>query len=376
MITIAPVPKIYNELKESLLPRYSQIYSSNSTFREGYFSKQCEKLLCEITGRQYAFMTTSGTSSLICGLLALEVKAGDEVICINSSAAGTVMPIKLLGAIPVYCDLDQYGQMDLATIKEKITPKTKCIEATGLYGDCYDHDAIKDLGIPILNDSAQSFLAKYKNQESCSLGDISICSFNSNKNVPIFGTYGAVLTDNKDLASRLAFTRRNGESFNVGGGDTGTTGIEYLGINAQPTEDKCVQVLCALEKHKEWQEKRKKTYKILSNSFKEIGLNVRPSPTYSETNCHKLVIFVNSNLDFRDRCKAKGLECQPHYLTNFSKNKFLNSGTLHEYPYTDFYNRHAISIPCHPFLEVNDVRIIIDIIKSIVTKEDIELNVK
>ena len=100
MIKIAPVDRIHRDLYDKLLPRYKEIYSAEAGgFREGKYSKLAEKAICDITGRKYALLTTSGTSSIMIGCIALGLKPHDEVIVINMSAAGTVQPIKVMGAI-------------------------------------------------------------------------------------------------------------------------------------------------------------------------------------------------------------------------------------------------------------------------------------
>ena len=128
MIKIAPIDRIHSDLYSSLIPRYREIYSENAgSFREGKFSKTCERLLCELTGRKHALLTTSGTDSIMVACIALGLRPRDEVIAINMSAAGTIQPVKVMGATPVYCDINIMGQQDFSNINELINEKTKFI---------------------------------------------------------------------------------------------------------------------------------------------------------------------------------------------------------------------------------------------------------
>ena len=375
MIKIAPIDRIHSDLYSSLIPRYREIYSENAgSFREGKFSKTCERLLCELTGRKHALLTTSGTDSILVACIALGLRPRDEVIAINMSAAGTIQPVKVMGATPVYCDINIMGQQDFSNINELINEKTKFIIATGLYGDVYDHDSIKDLGLPVLNDGAQSFTAKHRGKESAKLGDIACLSFGQNKTAPMFGTYGAVLTDDDSLYEEMRYIRRCGENFDRSGPEIGVAGVSRIGINAQPHEDKAVQVLCALEKMPEWQDKRKKIHRYYYEQLEPTGVKFRPRPDFSETNYHKFAIFVKDSLDFSDRLKADKIESQAHYTQSFAKIPALASNQdRNNFPGTHYYNCHSISIPATPWMTDTEVEHVVSSVKKHLKGDDLNV---
>ena len=267
----------YSEIKDRLQDRLDKVYTKDMCF-EGPECWTAEKVLREKFNRKHAFLVTSGTAAIQLMLLASGVEAYDRIVCINYSCPATVMPIKVMGAVPVFCDIDRSGQqsLDEDTLIRVTNSKPKAILATGLYGDCYDHDAIKDLGLPILNDSAQSYGAKYKGVESLTLGDMSIISFSSNKPCPIFGTYGAVLCDDNELANKIRVMRRTG----YGKGEP----ITQIGINAQPQEDKASQIIVSLSRFETWQTRRQAIHTYYDKEFEKAGVSKRPSPDYSETN--------------------------------------------------------------------------------------------
>jgi dTDP-4-amino-4,6-dideoxygalactose transaminase len=362
MIKFIPGSRLYPEIKESLNARMAILYDTDET-QESYWTKQAEMKLELLTGRKHAFLCTSGTSAIQMMLMAHDVGPGDEVLCTNYSCPATVMPIKVLGATPVFQDINEFGQQDFTDVKNYITPKTKAILATGLYGDNYDYDLIKDLGYPILNDSAQSWLGQYKGVENAKLGDMSILSFSGNKNCPVFGTYGAVLTDSDELAERIFYIRRNGYKHR-------DLGIQRIGINSQPHEDKAIQVLCSLEQLHRWQKRRVEITDYYVQRLTELEIQMRPTPDYCRTSAHKDAIFVHNNHTFRDAMNAEGVDCRLHYTYNFGETPQLVNPNLGAYPITDWYGKHTVTIPGNPFMTDAEVETVIEKIKKIATRED------
>ena len=354
MIHQVPMSRLYKDVSEKVETRWKQLYSQDGPHFEGEYCKQAERLLSNITERKYAFITTSGTASIHVMLLAQGIEPGDEVICVNHSAPATAMAIASLGAKPVFVDLNEYGSMDCDQISSVVTNKTKAILATGLYGDSYDHDKIKNIGVPILNDSCQSWLAKYKGVENAKLGIMSIVSFSSNKICPVFGTYGAVLTDDDEMAEKIKLIRRNGYAHR----DV-PNGIKHLGINAQPYENKCIEVLSSLEMLSKWQKIRSQISEKYDTAF-EGKVKTRPKPSYSQTNYHKYTVMIpNKQLAYRKLLNL-GIEARMHYTYDFSKVPVFKSKQSNQFPYTEKFIDEALSIPCSPWLNEQEQNFIID----------------
>jgi UDP-2-acetamido-2-deoxy-ribo-hexuluronate aminotransferase len=364
MIKFIPISRLHDVIKDQYYDCLNEVYSQDRQF-EGPYCKKSEQRLQEISGRKHALLVTSGTAGIMAMLLAHGVKPGDEVICINYSCPATVMPVMVLGATPVFVDIDRYGQMDLANVKTKITDKTSAILTTGLYGDTFDYDAVKDLGVPVLNDSAQSVFNKYKGQDNTKLGKMSILSFSTNKNIPVFGTYGAVFTDDDELAKQLYVIRRNGYLNR----DVGTA-INYVGFNAQPHADKSAQLFCSLQHADKFQARRSLIADYYKQELGKLNICIRPSPSYSESNNHKFTILVADKLAFRNKMMDKDVETQLHYTYNFAKTAVFGQTSEEEFPMTDFYVKHAISIPASPWHTDAEVEKVVEAIKQVATKED------
>lgn len=369
MIKFIPISRMYDQVKEQYYSCLDEVYKEDNQF-EGTYCEKSEQALQHITGRKHALLVTSGTAGIMAMLLAQGIKPGDEVICINYSCPATVMPVKVLGASPVFLDIDRYGQMDLSNIKNKITDRTRAILTTGLYGDTFDYDAIKDLGIPILNDSAQSVFNKYKGQENTKLGRMSILSFSTNKNIPVFGTYGAVFTDDDQLAKDLYVIRRNGYLNR----DVGIE-INYIGFNAQPHADKSAQLYCSIQHAERFQKRRSEIADYYSKELSKHNICVRPSPSFSKSNNHKFTILVEDKFKFRDRMKDNGVETQPHYTYNFSKTPVFKHKSSEDFPFTDLYVKHAISIPASPWHTDAEVEKVVSAVKMSSTKGDKDVQI-
>lgn len=132
---------------------------------------QLEQTLADFTGSRHAITCSSGTDTLLLALMALDVKPGDEIITTPFTFIATAEVIALLGAKPVFVDIDeQTYNIDASKIEEKITPKTKAIIPVGLYGQCADMEEINEIalthGIAVIEDVAQSFGAEYRGKKA------------------------------------------------------------------------------------------------------------------------------------------------------------------------------------------------------------------
>tara|TARA_A100001011_G_scaffold17678_1_gene18303 strand:+ start:201 stop:1301 length:1101 start_codon:yes stop_codon:yes gene_type:complete len=359
MVKFIPINRLYNDIGEEYLDLVSTLYKTADTHFEDHYTTECETLLKKICGRKHALLTTSGTASINIMLLAADINPGDNVITTSYSCPATVMPIKLMGANPIFYDINRYGCQDVSNI----THTAKAILVTGLYGDSCDFEKIDHP--MVLNDSAQCMGGLYKNKSSVSYGDMSILSFATNKNCPVFGTYGAVLTDNDALADKIWLMRRNGYRNR----DVGNS-IQHIGINAQPHEDKALQLYCSLQHLEKWQMRRKQIADFYKDELKKLDITVRPSPSYSETNNHKFCIFVDNKTMLRDKMLDNGVECQLHYTYNFSQVPLLSNQLDSDFKFTEQFKQHAISLPSSPWLTDTEAETVVQTLKKCITDAD------
>jgi UDP-2-acetamido-2-deoxy-ribo-hexuluronate aminotransferase len=175
-----------------------------------------ESELATYVGVKHCISMASGTDALLVAMMALGIKAGDEIITTPFTFIATGEMIALLGAVPVFVDIDPVTyNMDPALVEAAITPRTKAIMPVSLYGQCADFDAINAVacrnGLPVIEDAAQSFGATYKGRQSCSLSLIGCTSFFPSKPLGCYGDGGACFTDDDALAKLMREIRVHGQ---------------------------------------------------------------------------------------------------------------------------------------------------------------------
>ncbi|SBR50262.1 DegT/DnrJ/EryC1/StrS family aminotransferase [Halomonas sp. HL-93] len=177
---------------------------------------ELEQKLAEFTGSKYCITVANGTDALQIAQMALGIGPGDEVITPGFTYIATAETVALLGAKPVYVDIDEKTyNLDPDKLEEAITPKTKAIIPVSLYGQCADFDRINAIaekyGIPVIEDAAQSFGASYKGKKSCNLSTIATTSFFPSKPLGCYGDGGAIFTNDDELAKVMRQIARHGQ---------------------------------------------------------------------------------------------------------------------------------------------------------------------
>lgn len=203
---------------------------SHCNFIMGKEVEDLEKQLQAYTSAKYVIACSSGTDALILSLMALGIKQGDEVITSPFSFFASSEAIALLGAKPVFVEIDeQTYNINPCLIEEKITKRTKAILPISLFGQMSDMCAInaiaKAYGLKTIEDASQSFGASYQNQKSCSLSDFATTSFFPSKPLGCYGDGGAVFCQNQEDALRIRSLLKHGQSSRYF--------HRYIGLNAR-----------------------------------------------------------------------------------------------------------------------------------------------
>ncbi|MGZ5200136.1 MAG: DegT/DnrJ/EryC1/StrS family aminotransferase [Telluria sp.] len=178
---------------------------------------ELEARLAEYTGARHCITVASGTEALLIALMALGVAPGDEIITTPFSFIATAEVIVLLGATPVFADIDPATcNIDPGQIEALITPRTRAIMPVSLYGQPADMDEINAIalrhGLPVIEDAAQSFGATYHGKKSCNLSTIGCTSFFPSKPLGCYGDGGALFTSDDQIATAAREIRVHGQS--------------------------------------------------------------------------------------------------------------------------------------------------------------------
>lgn len=176
-----------------------------------------EQEIAQACGVHFGVGLASGTEALELGLHACGVKAGDEVIVPAFTFIATGSAVSALGARPVFADIEPATfNLDPDQIETRITPRTRAIVAVHLFGLSADMDPILAVaekhGIPVIEDNAQSFGAKYRGKKTGSMGRLGCLSFYPSKNLGAYGDAGMIVTSDEKIAARLRSLRNHGQT--------------------------------------------------------------------------------------------------------------------------------------------------------------------
>jgi UDP-2-acetamido-2-deoxy-ribo-hexuluronate aminotransferase len=243
----------YQALKPQIQERINRVLE-HGQYIMGPEVQELEEKLAAYTGAKHCITVASGTESLLISLMALGIKPGDEVITTPFTFVATAEMIVLLGAKPVFVDIEpDTCNIDASKIEEKITTKTKAIMPVSLYGQPADMDEINLVAarhgnIPVIEDAAQSFGATYKDKKSCNLSTIGCTSFFPSKPLGCYGDGGAIFTNDDSIAQACKEIRVHGQS------------ARYVhtrvGVGGRMDTLQCAIVLAKLERF-EWEIKQR-----------------------------------------------------------------------------------------------------------------------
>ena len=292
----------------------------------------------------------NGTFAVTLALLACGIKPGHEVITTAHTFVSTAEAIKVIGAKPVFVDIDEYYHIDATQIQQKITHNTKAILFVDLYGQTPNIDDLKQIAktnnLFLIEDAAHSAGAEYKNQRVGNLVDLTCFSFNPIKNLGAIGDAGAV-TGNKDLIDRVKMYRDHGRKTKYD--------YETIGFNARID---CIQAAVLLEKmqhYTDWNEQKRQKADVYNDQILAKTPLIRPHCLHSY---YVYVIQVPARDDFILYMKEQGISTNIHYK------KPLNTNQPY-YPYqpcarTEWVCNQIVSLPCYYSLTESEQSYIID----------------
>ena len=207
-----------------------QTVLNHGIFINGPEVKELEEKLSKYVGVKHAIGVSNGTDALTIAMLALDVKPGDEIITVAHTWISTAETISLIGAIPVFIDIEADSfNMDHKKIESAITDKTKGIVSVSLYGQISNIDEINEIAnkhnLFVIEDGAQSFGATYKGKKSSSLTTVGTTSFFPSKPLGCYGDGGACFTNDDEIAMKIRAIKSHGgvKRFQH----------EYIGINGR-----------------------------------------------------------------------------------------------------------------------------------------------
>lgn len=300
----------YQALKPKIQQRINAVLE-HGQYIMGPEVRELEERLEAYSGARHCITCASGTEALLMSLMALGVGPGDEVITTSFTFAATAEMIVLIGAKPVFVDVEpDTCNIDASLIEAKITARTRAIMPVSLYGQVADMDEINAIAarhgnIPVIEDAAQSFGADYKGRKSCNLSTLGCTSFFPSKPLGCYGDGGAIFTNDDALAQACREIRVHGQSRRYV--------HTRVGVGGRMDTLQCAVVLAKLERF-EWEiEKRLEIGALYNATLESFGIPfIRQRPDRNSVFA-QYTVFVDNREAVQGKLKAAGIPTAVHY---------------------------------------------------------------
>ena len=318
---------------------------------------ELEEKLAAYTGAKYCISCANGTDALQIAQMALGIGVGDEVITPGFTYIATAETVALLGAKPVYVDVDpKTYNLDVNKLEAAITPRTKAIIPVSLYGQCADFDAINQVAqkynLPVIEDAAQSFSATYKGRKSCNLSTISCTSFFPSKPLGCYGDGGAIFTNDEELATVIRQIARHGQ-------DRRYHHIR-VGVNSRLDTLQAAILLPKLEILEDEILARNVVAENYNDLFNAAGIMTTPFvEEHNRCAWAQYTIQVENRAEVQEKLKAQGIPTAVHYPIPLNKQPAVADAQV-SLPVGDRIAECVMSLPMHPYLTVEEQQVIVE----------------
>lgn len=322
---------------------------------------ELEERLAAYTGAKYCITCANGTDALQIAQMALGIGPRDEVITPGFTYIATAETVALLGAKPVYVDIDpRTYNLNPALLEAAITPRTKAIIPVSLYGQCADLDAINAIaakhGITVIEDAAQSFGATYKGRKSGNLSTIACTSFFPSKPLGCYGDGGAIFTNDEELAKVLRQIARHGQ-------DRRYHHVR-VGVNSRLDTLQAAILLPKLEILDEEIDARQRVAANYDGLLAEAGIHTTPFiEPYNVCAWAQYTIRVEERDALQARLKEAGIPTAVHYPIPLNRQPAVADETA-SLPVGDAVAGKVMSLPMHPYLQETDQQRIVTAVRG------------
>ena len=312
---------------------------------------ELESELEKMSGAAHCVCVSSGTDALLAALMAIEIKAGDEVITSPFTFFATAEAIVLLGGVPVYVDIDpETFNLDPGGIEAAVSSRTRAIIPVSLYGQCAEMQDINTIAqrysLSVIEDAAQSFGASFHGRRSCALSDLACTSFFPAKPLGAYGDGGACFTQDASMADRLRQIRDHGQE--------GRYHHTTLGINGRLDTIQAVVLIAKLKIFSGEIVARQKVadrYADLLADLEDSGCLTLPVVRPHNTSAWALYTIRVANRDgIQRRLSEQGIPTAVHYPAPLYDQPALKQSGQN-CPESDRAAKEVLSLPMHPYLD-------------------------
>lgn len=325
---------------------------NNNQFILGAEVVDLEQKLKDYTGSNYCITCANGTDALQIALMALNVGPGDEVITPTFTYIATVEVIKLLGAKPIYVDVDPLtANIQVNKIEPLINENTKAIIPVSLYGSPPNFKKINEIArrnnITVIEDAAQSFGASRGNIKSCNLSEVACTSFFPTKPLGCYGDGGAIFTSNEELAGRLRLIARHGQKERYL--------HEIVGVNSRLDTIQAsilINKLTVLDFEIKQRNQNVQRYKNNFFGYQSVKI-ILPEPNVVSA-VGQFTIKVKERDRVISSLKSKNIPYAVHYPLPIHQQPAYRCDSL-SFPISEDLSKTVLSLPVHAYLHHDQI---------------------
>ncbi len=348
-IPLVDLPQNYHSIQSEIDHKVLEVIASGAYIQSKYvvsfeekFAKFCQSKFC--------VGVASGTDALHLGLLALDVKAGDEVIVPANTFIASVYAILYTGATPVLVDVDEKtANIDIVDLERKITSKTKVIMPVHLFGKPSEMKTIvkiaKKNNLKIIEDACQAHGAYYNDQKVGSIGDLAAFSFYPGKNLGAYGDAGAITTNSVRLMNKIKLLREYGTSKKYV--------FDIIGFNSRMDAIQAAILEVKLKHLNSWNKKRQQAARYYTKLLKEIDvpfIKVFEDDQKAASVYHLFVINVPQRNQLQKYLLDNGIQTGIHYPVPVHLQKSLEflRHQAGDFPVSEKLAQQILSLPLFP----------------------------
>jgi dTDP-4-amino-4,6-dideoxygalactose transaminase len=356
----------HNQIKKELYEAFERVLV-HSQFILGDEVKQLESEIASYLGVKHAIGVSNGTNALMLALKAYGIGPGDEVITTPFTFVATAEVISVVGARPVFCDVDPFSyNIDTFQAPSKITPNTKAVIPVHLYGQSANMDdllRIKNINhdIKIIEDMAQAIGARHKNRMVGTFGDIACISFFPTKNLNALGDGGMIVTDDDEADKKIRQLRVHGASKKYH--------HDMIGYNERLDGLQAAFLRVKLPWLDKWNARRREIADFYTENLKNI-IQIPQVSTENISVFHQYSIRTKKRDELRRFLSDKGVGTEIHYpkcLHLQDAFKYLGY-KMGDFPVAESLAEEVLSLPIHQDLTDDETRFVVDMILEYFSK--------
>lgn len=363
MIPMVDLRRQYLRIKEEIDAAVLDVLD-RTQFILGPNVSELEAEVARYHGVPHAVGVANGTDALLLALRAIGIGAGDEVITTPFTFIATAEVVGLLGAVPVFVDIDpRTFNLDPARLEEAVTGRTKAIIPVHLFGQPCDMDPILDVaarhGLKVIEDCAQAFGARYKGRIVGTLGHAGCFSFFPSKNLACCGDGGMVITSDAETDAALRMLRNHGSS------------VRYrhsrLGYNSRLDEIQAAIVRVKLRHIDAFSEGRRRAAALYGTHIRRAGVVLPFEAPGCRHVYHQFTLLADERDRLQEALARADIACAVYYPVPLHRQEVFRSGAAcrhGELPASEDAARRVLSLPMFPEITEEEIQRISDVING------------